>query len=230
MADLHTLQLEWFDAHLRGSDLPDDASARAFFTGAGGWERFTAWPPSGTRRTWDLGANGRLGDGAPGDVRIAADTEPAPALGGRSYPWEPTLRPGAFDHREYSRRPDVAVFEGYPLADPLVVAGPAAVELELQTESETAGTDVVATLLDIGPDGTSWNVTDGIRRVEAGPGASSRVSVAMGDLAHVFDRGHHVGLALAAAAFPRFDYYGGPGDRVIATGSGRSRLVMEVMS
>jgi putative CocE/NonD family hydrolase len=212
MLDYHALQLAWFDAHLRGAALPDTFH-RVFVSGADEWLEIDAWPPPGTTRAWDLNPDGTIGSsGRGGETEIVLDeAHPTPALGGRPYPWEPLLQPGVFDQRSREARSDVAVFTSPPLERPLRVAGPASVETVVVAESE--GTDVVVTLSDVD---------------DAGETLNARIS--LGGLAHEFRTGHRVRLAVAAAAHPRFDVFGGAGRRLFLTGPGYSRLILPEVS
>jgi putative CocE/NonD family hydrolase len=223
MLDYHALQRGWFDAHLRGADLPE-SGRDIFVTGSNRWEDLGGWPPPGETRSWDLNPDGTMSTtGHGGEVAITLDIDdPTPALGGRPYPWEPLMRSGSFDQRPREERADVAVFTSEPLEHPVRAIG--SVTVETVVVPETHGTDVTVTVSDVDAAGVSWNVADGIRRVRGASGEMLNARVSLGSVAHEFSAGHRIRVSLAAAAFPRYDMYGGSGTRVFLTGPGYSRL------
>ena len=88
--------------------------------------------------------------------------------------------------------------------------------------AETVDTDVVARLCDVRPDGTSYNVVDGIRGCGSAtpcrspcrrrPGEVYRVEVDLWSTSHVFRPGHRLRLQVAASDFPRYDRCPGTGE------------------
>ncbi|MEE3917832.1 CocE/NonD family hydrolase C-terminal non-catalytic domain-containing protein [Micromonospora sp. BRA006-A] len=62
--------------------------------------------------------------------------------------------------------PDVLTYTSEPLRDPVEVAGPVAAEIHLR--SELSYLDVFVRLCDVDRRGRSWNVCDGLVRVEPG--------------------------------------------------------------
>lgn len=225
MLDYHELQRAWMDAHLRDRE-PFDDVCRVFTTGAAEWEGHEQWPPPGTTRSFELNADGSLGSPGPGgEAALTVDAgDPTPSLGGRAYPWEPLLRPGSFDQRPREARPDVLVFTSDRLDRPYRITGP--VTVETVVASDAGGTDVVAMLCDVASSGASWNIADGVRRVRGRIGEPANARVSLGHAAHEFRRGHRIRVSLSAAAFPRYDVFGGPGRRVFLTGPGYSRLIV----
>lgn len=224
--DFHQVQQDWLDAHLRGADEPTP-TVQVFVTGRDAWEVFSAWPPAARRVEWYPTASGSLEEEPPdgGSVVVELDEDdPTPAHGGRVYPWEPILRPGAWDRVGLRARPDVAAFDSAPLSRSVTVLGE--VRAEVSVEADGAGTDVVAVLVDVAPDGTAVNVADGVARVAMPPDGPAVARVEMGHLAHEFLPGHRIGLDLAAAAFPRFDVPHGGGRRRWHLGGGATRLVL----
>jgi len=209
--DLHQLQIDWYDAHLRGSGaLP--AKATVFVTGVNDWVKLSAWPPPEAPRRWFLHRGGDL-DESPaeqGEVafKVSADT-PTPAAGGRCYPWEPVLRSGAFEVSSRAHRPDMLTFTSDPLDAPVRVIGSAA--LTLSVSSDVTPHQFIAELVDVHPDGCAWNVCDAI--VESPEG---QLTVDFGVIGHEFGRGHRIRVEISGAAWPR--YIVRPGQRVVYTG------------
>ncbi|MFG2732325.1 CocE/NonD family hydrolase [Streptomyces canus] len=66
-------------------------------------------------------------------------------------------------------------------------------------------TDWVVRLCDIHPDGRSYNVVDGITRVETVPGEASTVEVDLWSTSMLFKRGHRIRVQVTSSCFPRWD-------------------------
>ena len=134
------------------------------------WEAgFDAWPASNATATaYQLGANGTL-----------TSTEPQPA-GEVSYRPDPTLRPATTLQVDRTTRPALlwATAPAYdwrpvngdsglgfvtePLADDLVLVGPASIDLSL--ESTADDTDLQVTLSEVRPDGQEMYIQTGFLR------------------------------------------------------------------
>ena len=215
--DLHQLQIEWYDVHLRETG-PLPPKATVFVTGVNEWIQLDEWPPPGISRNWYLHSAGGLTESPSeaGEVafEVSADA-PTPSVGGRCFPWEPALRSGAFDGSSRTQRPDILTFTSDPLEAPIRIIGSA--ELTLSTSLETTPQQFVAELVDVHPDGSAWNVSDGI--VES---PESPVTIDFGVIGHEFGVGHRIRVNVSGAAWPRFVVL--PGRRVLHTGS--SRLTM----
>lgn len=192
--DLHGLQLAWFDQHLRGGD--EVLTDRVFVTGRNSWLDEQQWPPLTTDQVLGLGSDGSLRPGAAdGRLEIVVDAnDPTPAAGGGVFPWDPHLRPGAFDQRARQSREDVALFVGAPLESPVVITDEPRLDVTLSGEGP-----VCATLVEITQDGPVWNVSDGFGLIDH----SGVASLTFGPIAHEFSTGSAIGLDLAFAADPR---------------------------
>ncbi len=226
---LRTLQLEWFDQWLRGKDttLLSRPPARIFVMGVNRWRDEREWPPARARETpFYLRSRGHAntasGDGAlsvkPG-TRDAVDRytfdpwRPVPTLGGpvccnpKVFAW------GPMDQRPVEKRSDVLVYTSPPLKKDLEVTGPVSVVLYASTSAPD--TDFTAKLVDVLPDGTARNLTDGILRLRyrnslsapvlAKPGEVYRLVIDAGVTSNVFARGHRIRVEISSSNFPRFD-------------------------
>jgi putative CocE/NonD family hydrolase len=230
---IRQLQIEWFDQWLMGKDtaLVSGPPVKVFVMGSNQWREAREWPPEQAReRDFYLesagGANTLAGDGALGERpdpksfrRQAADRfvfdprDPAPTLGGavccnpRIFPW------GPMDQRPVEQRRDVLVYTTAPLRQDLEVIGPVKVVLYVSTSARD--TDFTAKLVDVFPDGTARNLSDGIlrlryrnsleRAVPATPGVVYRIALDAGVTGNAFLRGHSVRLEISSSNFPRFD-------------------------
>lgn len=204
--DLHLLQRQWLDLHLRGADEPEWPVARIFVTGWNRWESWAAWPPAARRQSWYLASPGGLTTDAPPATterfRVAA-ADPTPSLGGPLCCWKSRLAPGQADQRRRAERPDVVSFCSEPLGREVVIAG--RVEAEIWSGTSSVGGDIFVTLVDVGLDGRALNVVEGMRRRLQADADPEPFEVDLGHAAHAFAPGHRVRLDVAAASFPRFD-------------------------
>ena len=215
--DLGALQLSWLDTHLKAEEGPPPR-ARYFITGANTWQSGSEWPPPHTYQTWYPGRGGSLSRETPAEARsdevtLIADN-PTPTLGGRVFPWEPILRPGSYDQRRIEQRSDVLTYTSSQLTTSCLVTGRIRCSIGV---SSTSGCDVVITVADVHPDGSSWNIADGVAR-SFDPG-NAVIDVRLGDTAHRFESGHRIRLTVAFASFPRIDIHPrGDGVRSVVLG------------
>ena len=226
---IRQLQLEWFDQFLMGKDTPllSQPPAKIFVMGANKWREETSWPPEEARtKVFYLASGGNAnslsGDGSLADGparKTAADRfvfdpyAPVPTRGGavccnpKIFPW------GPIDQRGVESRKDVLVYSTKPLKHDVEAIGP--VQAVLYVASSARDTDFTAKLVDVFPDGTARNLTDGILRLRyrnslekpelAKPGEIYRVTVDAGVTSNVFQRGHRIRIEISSSNFPRFD-------------------------
>lgn len=234
-APIRAIEIQWFDQWLMGKDTPlvSQPPVKIFLMGADRWIDAEQWPPEGAHeRAFYLqsagNANTLAGDGTlseaplrraarrpvPGSDRFVFDPRnPVPTRGGavccnpNVFPW------GPMDQRPVEQRRDVLVYTTPPLDRDLEVAGP--VKAVLYVSTTARDTDFTAKLVDVLPDGTARNLTDGILRLRyrisldhpelAQPGQIYQVTVDAGVIGNVFLRGHRVRLEISSSNFPRFD-------------------------
>ncbi|MBO4141967.1 CocE/NonD family hydrolase [Micromonospora tulbaghiae] len=209
--------LDWLDTHLAGRPGPERAPVRVHVGGeGGGWRDLPDWPPPATPARWHLRSAGGLAPepqerGAPD--RIWYDpTDPTPSLGG---PLLVAQRAGAVDNRPVEARPDVLTYTSEPLRDPVEAAGPVRAEIHLR--SELSYLDVFVRLCDVDRRGRSWNVCDGLVRVEPGrfprdPSGVVTVPVTLWPTAYRFAPGHRLRVQVSGGAHPRYARNPGTGE------------------
>jgi putative CocE/NonD family hydrolase len=204
--DLAGAQREWFDWLLHEGSEPDWAANRMFITGVNRWESFDAWPPSVDPLVLELGANGVLSEvsSGAGEVPFVTDPEdPAPTVGGRLCCALYLLPVGSRWQDARAKRPDVIRFTTEPVDQPRWLLGPVTAEI-WSTSNRDIG-DVHVTLVDIDERGGSRYLADGILRKSLVPGEAACFAVDLGQIGHVVQPGHRLGIDVAAGSFPRFD-------------------------
>ncbi|RSN68094.1 CocE/NonD family hydrolase [Actinomadura sp. WAC 06369] len=205
-------QVSWLRAHLQGDAAElRRAPVRLYLQGAGRWLDFDTWPPPETEPTPLYLSQGLTWDeptGTDDPATFVYDPfDPTPNIGG------PLLSPGKGRQRDNAameRRGDVAVLTGAPLDRDLDLIGPVSATVHVRTS--TGHGDLFVRLCDVGPDGVSRNVTDGIVRITE-PG-TVRLDVEMHPTGYRFRRGHRLRLVLAGGAFPRFARNPGTGEPI----------------
>lgn len=113
---------------------------------------------------------------------------------------------GSRDNTRLEARDDVLTFTGPILGDPYEVIGP--VSLRLRARGSSSHFDVFARLCDVDAGGKSWNVCDGIVRLDGGRPADAdgrtEIEVPMSATAHRFGAGHRLRVQVSGGAHPRF--------------------------
>lgn len=228
--------LDWYDYLFKGisNEYATDKPVRMFVMGADVYRQESEWPPAESRPAKYFlasggNANSSSGDGAltltspakdaaragaPSDQYIYDPGNPVATIGGplcctRRNGWPP----GPRDQREDEARQDVLVYSTAPFEKDTEVAGP--VSLELYAKSSAVDTDFTAKLVDVWPDGTAVNLTEGIIRARyrdsqehpelMTPGTVYKFTIDAWSTANVFLRGHRLRLEISSSNFPRFD-------------------------
>ena len=211
--------LAWFDTYLRGETglLPPHPVTIHVQGEGGGWRDLEDWPPPSEPTRWYLHAGGRLGTDAPvassePDRYRYDPADPTPSIGGIGM-----LTGGARDDRALADRADVLVYTSPVLERALELIGP--VQAELHVSSSVDHTDFFVRLSDVGPDGRSVNVCDGLRRFDASSigraaDGSFPVSVPMWPVGHRFAAGHHLRVLVSSGAHPVYARNLGTGEPV----------------
>jgi uncharacterized protein len=230
LLDTKAIELAWFDHWLKGAENGAEVRApvKIFVMGANTWREEQEWPLARTEWTeWYLSSGGNAntlqGDGQLSPVKPGANAandiyrydpaNPVPTMGGCNccnpevVPW------GVFDQRPVEMRNDVLVYTSAPLDHDLEVTGPIKVRLFAATDG--TDTDFTAKLIDVAPDGTAWNLCDGIvrARFRDGRGPSRLVvpdqieeyTIDCWVTSNLFKAGHSIRVEISSSNFPRFD-------------------------
>jgi hypothetical protein len=200
---------------------------KLFVMGEDAWRDEREWPLARTQwtpyylhsggRANTLHGDGWLSPGPPGDepddTFIYDPKHPVPTLGGCNC-CNPEIVPwGVYDQRPIEMRDDVLVFTTQPLDHDLEISGPIVVHLFAATDGRD--TDFTAKLIDVFPDGTAWNLCDGIIRGRYRNGRSPAELLTPGQVeefvidcwvtSNLFRAGHAIRLEISSSNFPRFD-------------------------
>lgn len=209
----------WFDRHLKfsgqqGTDFP---AVRIYVMGENVWRDEPEWPLARTQYTaYYLRGRGRANTAAgsgiltlvPPDLSEAPDSyvydprNPVPTAGGAML----GFRAGVARQNSIEARSDVLVYTGEPLEEDLEVTGP--IQLVLYVSTTAPSTDFAAKLVDVRPDGSAYNVSDGILRHGFGPSERKRpteIHIQLWPTSTVIFKGHRVRLEVSSSNYPRFD-------------------------
>jgi uncharacterized protein len=226
--DLTSLQLEWFDYWLKGKEngITDEAPVKIFVMGENKWRDEQEWPLARTQYTQYYfrskgNANTKRGDGflstkPPGDEapdRFVYDPrDPVPTLGGNILlPMNYTK--GPVDQQFLEEREDILIYRTQPLEKDVEVTGP--ITVRLYAASSARDTDFTAKLIDVYPDGKTYNLADGIIRARYRNGSETQALIQPEEIyeynidlwatSNLFKAGHRIGVEISSSNFPRFD-------------------------
>ena len=227
--DALTLQLRWYDHWLKGMDngLASEAPVKLFVMGRNAWVYEREYPlartdyrplyfsSGGNANT--AGGDGRLTwtkpAGASPQDRFRYDpNDPVPSVGGNNCCGTPTAA-GPQDQRSIEGRRDVLVYTTDVLQEELEATGP--VKVVLYAASDAVDTDFVAKLIDVHPDGSSYNMAEGILRARyresltqptlLKPGQVYRLEIDLVGTSIAFLKGHRIRVHVTSSHFPQFD-------------------------
>jgi putative CocE/NonD family hydrolase len=229
MVDTNPLQLRWYDYWLKGIDngLSTEPPVKLFVMGRNEWVYEREYPlaraeyrpfyfDSAGKANTDRG-DGRLTWTKPPATSISDrfqydPNDPVPSLGGNNCCGTPTAA-GPQDQRPVETRQDVLVYTSDVLQQELEVTGP--VKVVLYASSDAPDTDFVAKLVDVYPDGSSYNMAEGIVRARyreslsrptlLKPGQVYRFEIDLVGTSVAFQEGHRVRVHVTSSHFPQFD-------------------------
>jgi putative CocE/NonD family hydrolase len=200
---------------------------KIFVLGLNQWRDEDDWPLARAKMTKYFlhshgAANSSHGDGLLGTAAAASEPadkftydpgKPVPTVGGPLCCDSDHLAPGPREQRTVEERNDVLIYSTPPLEHDLEVTGP--VRLELFASSSAVDTDFTAKLVDVYPDGSAFNLTEGILRAEyrnsqvaaeaLTPGKVYPLTIDLWATSNVFRAGHRIRLEVSSSNFPRFD-------------------------
>ncbi|MGI9203833.1 MAG: CocE/NonD family hydrolase [Woeseiaceae bacterium] len=212
--DVEPLLLEWFDYWMKDGPEPAGAPIRIFVMGENVWREENEWPLARTEyKHYYLHADNTLSSQQPtqdaGALKYTYDpADPVPTLGGNIM--EPTLR-GPYDQAPLDNRKDVLRFVTAPFNQRTEITGPISAEIYAATDS--TDTDFMAKLIVVKPDGTTFNLVDGVIRARyrdgfdapklIEPGKIYKYKLDMWATSYVLSPGERLRLDITSSNFPR---------------------------
>lgn len=228
-----TLELPFFESHLRGDGSLELPEATVFDTGTNAWRTFTTWPPESTaQRSFFLSANAMLGVQPPtaadaADAFVSDPNKPVPVSEEVSIGMPPEYMTA--DQRFAARRPDVLTWSTPVLDEDVTILGPLLADLAVSTTGQDA--DWIVKLVDVFPgeieaeraalsDDARWSNYHMLVRSETFrgrfresyakpkpfvPGEVARVAVPLQDVCHTFKRGHRIQIQVHSTWLPLID-------------------------
>lgn len=216
--DLPAYQMAW-SRHLAApsSDIQlPPARVRLFVMGRNVWRDENEWPLARARNVQHfLRVGGSLTTTPPnadeGMTEFTYDpADPVPTVGGPLV-MTSSYRAGPIDQVRVEARDDVCCFTSAPLENDLEVTG--RIRVVLHCQSSAPSTDWVARLCDVHPDGRSFNLVDGIVRIQTGADSTSTVEIDLWSTSNVFLAGHRLRVHVTSSSFPRWDRNLNTGDQ-----------------
>jgi putative CocE/NonD family hydrolase len=224
--------LKWYDRWLKGeaNDVTAMPKVQIFVMGENRWRAEKEWPLARTQWTpYYLHSGGRAnsrdGDGAlspvmpktqPADRFIFDPANPVWTVGGSvcaACARGQRVFDGPADQREVEIRSDVLVYTTEKLTTRTEVTGP--LKVVLYVSSSAKDTDFTAKLVDVHPDGTAYNIQEGIHRMRYREGYHKKVwmepdqvykvEIDLEATSIVFKPGHRIRVQVSSSNFPRWD-------------------------
>jgi uncharacterized protein len=230
-----SIELPFFQYHLKGKGDTKFPEAWVFETGTNQWQRLAHWPPEAAQsKALYLQNNGRLSFDPPQesdpdlafDEYISDPAKPVPFLS--SIAIGMSIEYMVDDQRQAARRPDVLVYQTDELADDVTIVGPLQAELFVSTSGTDS--DWVVKLIDVYPNdypdpqpnprGTRMG---GYQQLVRGdvmrgkfrksyekpepfePGNPTPLTFTLADINHSFRSGHRIMVQLQSSWFPLVD-------------------------
>jgi putative CocE/NonD family hydrolase len=157
------IEIPFFNYFLKGKgDVSEIAEVNIFLTGANTWRKFDKWPPAGKEdKLIYLQAGGKLDWDIPQTTSafteyISDPAKPVPYT--EDVHFVRTREYMTDDQRFAERRPDVLSFKTDMLKEDITLTGVVTADLLVSVSSTDA--DFVVKLIDVFPDGLSYNLVD----------------------------------------------------------------------
>jgi uncharacterized protein len=219
----------WFDLWLKGkqNDFKEKTPKVQYYTmGSNKWQASETWPPKKSKlTTYYLNSNGKanslFGDGKLTTTKANLDNpdsfiydpmNPVPSYGGNVCCTGNAIKGGSFDQYQMETRNDILVYTTDILEEGVEISG--FIESTLYVSSDAKDTDFTIKLIDVYPDGKSYNLDETIQRVRYREGYEKEVFMKKGEIYKVdltpmstsnyFKKGHRIRVEISSSNFPRF--------------------------
>lgn len=220
--DLVAELLRFYDYHLKGIDtgIAQEPPVRLYLANDNAWSSWADWPPPGVapKPLYLSGggqANTPTGDGAlrseagpdGTDSYLYDPADPVPSLVGSDG------QAAACDQRPVCGRHDILVYQTAVVTRAMTLAGrPTCV---LWVAADTPDTDIFARLVEVGADGTAFNLCQGLvrlryrtgfdREVPLVPGEATEITFDLPPVGIILVPGTRLRLDITSSDFPTFD-------------------------
>lgn len=217
--------LSFYNKYLLGMDIKIPA-VRYFVMGKNVWQDADDWPLPQTQ--WQRfylhsaghanssGGNGLLNRNEPAsenpDTFVYDPLNPVPTTGG-AWSTGNGFVPGPIDQSRIEQRQDILCYTTPELKEDIEITGP--LELHLFAATSARDTDFTAKLVDVYPDGRTYNVASGIIRARyrnsiftpefLTPGEVIEYKVNLVATSNRFFKGHRIRIDISSSSFPEFD-------------------------
>ncbi|GGT65960.1 esterase [Streptomyces atratus] len=198
--------LDFYDVFLKGIKSPDSLPKVSWHLGHVGWRTSEVWPPKGARTVSLFLSDAQAATGAAPGGTLSKQ----PDASSVDWRYDPeALIPSALpmtwvqlqyhpDERATADRDDVLLFTAPTRTEPLDLAGP--VELKLDVQSTAPTFDVLAKLLDVAPDGSAHMIVRG----DAQGTGHGELRLDLGHTGYRVRPGHRLALVIASSDFPLY--------------------------
>jgi putative CocE/NonD family hydrolase len=217
--------IDFFNRYIKGEG-PVPPAVRYFVMGKNVWQTAADWPlPNTSWERYYLHGNGQAntatGDGQldrsepgdePPDTFMYDPHHPVPTRGG-AWAAGNGFTAGPLDQSHIEEREDILCYTTPVLEEDLEVTGPLALHLFAATSARD--TDFTAKLVDVHPDGHSYNVAEGIIRARfrkstfapefVSPGEIIEYVIDLVATSNLFLRGHRIRIDVSSSNFPALD-------------------------
>jgi len=226
--DYQEIYLKWFEYWLKGKEngITNMPKVQYYTMGRNEWRSADVWPVPEIHSTKYYlhshgHANSRNRDGwlstkipekEPSDTFIYDPGNPVPSVGGQRGTSYGTPA-GAINQAKVEIRNDVLVYTTPELEKGIELTGP--ITAVLYVSSSAKDTDFTAKLVDVYPDGTAYNIQQGILRARYREGFTKKVWMKKGGVykiqidvdatSNYFKKGHRIRLQVSSSDFPLFE-------------------------
>jgi uncharacterized protein len=218
--------IRFFDKYLRGIDAAIP-TVLYFVMGENRWHEADSWPlPHIQWQRFFLHSKGHANTSAgnglldreepsaePPDIFVYDPKFPIPTKGGIYWAGNRMGVPGPVDQSLVERRNDVLCYSTPELDEDIEITGP--LQFHLFAASSAKDTDFSAKLLDVYPDGSAYNIAEGIIRARYHKSLTNPQLITQGDIneyiidmaatSNVFQRGHRIRVDISSSNFPMHD-------------------------
>ncbi|RPG38681.1 MAG: CocE/NonD family hydrolase [Muricauda sp. TMED12] len=208
---LISMSINWFNQTLNGT-LDDKSKPVSYYVlFEDKWKAADQWPPRSSKKETLYIGRDFIPEGINGGASYFAydPNNPVPTVGGANFQFF-LDQIGVREQNMLESRDDVLVFTTLPFDNPKTIAGP--IEVILSHESLGTSTDLTAKLTIVDSAGGSWNITDGIKRIDSIDRGIQETSIQLPDVAFQVKPGQCLRIQISGGSFPKYNRNPGTGE------------------